>query len=230
MKAPNRVARRGFLRTASGALGAVAVVEHRVGQGWAAESPPRRRDRAALDRLRADLDAQGREFMAPPKPDQQFLNLLVQATRARNVLEVGTAYGFSAIWIALGLEETDGRLTTIEIKPDRVESAKKRVAEAGLSGRVTCLLGDAHQLVPTLAGPFDLVFLNADKSGLADYFTKLYPTKLAPGGLLLAYGAILLRDKMKDYLAAVSHHPDFETVIVSATMDDGFAVSYRERG
>ncbi len=230
MKAPDRVARRGFLRTASGALGAVAVANHCLGRGWAAESPSRRRGRAALDQLLADLDAQGREFMALPKPDQQFLNLLVQATRAKNVLEVGTAYGFSAIWIALGLEETDGRLTTIEIKPDRVESAQKRIAEAGLSGRVTCLLGDAHQLVPTLAGPFDLVFLNADKSGLLDYFQKLYPGRLAVGGLLLAYGAILLRDKMKDYLVAVSNHPDFDTVIVSATMDDGFAVSYRKRG
>lgn len=229
MKTPNRLARRGFLRTTSGAVGAVAMANHWLDRGGAAESPPRRRGRAALDQLRADLDAKGREFMALPKPDQQFLNLLVQATRAENVLEVGTAYGFSTTWIALGLEETNGRLTTIEIKPDRVESAKQRIAAAGLSGRVTCLLGDAHQLVPTLTGPFDLVFLNADKSGLLDYFQKLYPAKLAAGGLLLAYGAILLREKMKDYLDTVGHHPDFDTVIVSATMDDGFAVSYRKR-
>lgn len=229
MKAPAPMRRRQFLRAATGAVGGVAVADGFLEQDFAAEAPPPRRSRAELDKLLADLDAQGRPFMALPKADQQFLSLMVKATRARNVLELGAAYGFTSIWLALALEETDGKLTTIEIKPDRVEPAKQRIAEAGLSARVTCLLGDAHQIVPTLAGPFDFVFLNADKSGLMDYFQKLHPGKLAAGGLLLAYGAILLREKMKDYLNALSHHPDFDTVIVSATLDDGFAVSYRKR-
>lgn len=229
MKSLHYLRRREFLKTTTGTVGGVAVANVCLTKALSAESPPRPRSRTALDKLLGDLDVQGRQFMALPKPDQQFLNLMIQATRAKNALELGTAYGFSTLWMALALEVTGGKLTTLEILPDRVESARKRLAEAGVSSRVTCRLGDAHQLVAGLPGGFDFVFLNADKSGNLDYFKKLYPAKLLPGGLLLAYSAILSREKMKDYLDAITAQPDLDTVILSATMDDGFALSYRRR-
>ena len=144
-------------------------------------------------------------------------------------MELGTGFGYTTIWLALGLEETGGRLTTIEILPDRAELAKKHVSQAGLSRRVTFKQGDAHAIVPTLAGPFDIAYLDADKAGQVDYFNKLFPKKLPPGSLLIAHNAILRADAMKDYLDLVRKHPAFDTLLVSATPDDAFALSYRMR-
>jgi predicted O-methyltransferase YrrM len=94
---------------------------------------------------------------------------------------------------------------------------------------VTCLEGDAHQVVPTLAGPFDFVFLDADKDGQSDYFAKLYPNKLLPGGLIAVHNAIQSKEPMQDYLQMIRQHPDFDSVTLSLTMHDGFSVSYRKR-
>jgi len=74
------------------------------------------------------------------------------------------------------------------------------------------------------------VFLDADKDGQVDYFNKLYPTKLTPGGILAVHNAIQQASSMKDYLDMIRKHADFDTVTLSATMDDGFCVSYRHRG
>jgi predicted O-methyltransferase YrrM len=190
---------------------------------------PAPKNKEALDRLMAEMETKGRQFLSVPRKDGQFLNLLVKASRAKNVLEVGTSHGYSAIWIALGLEETGGHLATIEIQPDRVKLAKDHLTQAGLSHRVTFKEGDAHQIVPTLEGPFDFVFLDADKEGQMDYFNKLFPKKLPPGAILAVHNAIRLRDSMKEFLERMARHADFDSVILSLTMEDGFSVSYRHR-
>jgi predicted O-methyltransferase YrrM len=80
-----------------------------------------------------------------------------------------------------------------------------------------------------LEGPFDFVFLDADKDGQEDYFKKLYPEKLIPGGLIVVHNAIHSRQPMQGYFDMIRQHPEFDTVILSVTMDDGFALSYRRR-
>jgi predicted O-methyltransferase YrrM len=178
-------------------------------------------------RLLEEMEARGYQYWSVPRKDGEFLHLLVKATRAKNVLELGTSHGFSAIWMGLGLEETGGRLTTIEIDRERYDLAQKHVSDAGLSQRVTCIQGNAHTEVVKLEGPFDFVFMDADKEGQVDYFKKLFPKKLVPGGILLVHNAILQASSMRDYLEMVHTHPDFDTVILSITMDDGFCLSYR---
>jgi len=111
------------------------------------------------------MELKGYQYWSVPWKDGEFLHLLVKATRARNVLELGTSHGFSAIWMGLGLEETGGRLTTIEIDRERYDLARKHVSEAGLSQRVTCIQGDAHVKLGKIEGPFDFVFMDADKRG-----------------------------------------------------------------
>lgn len=231
-KDTNELKRRGFLKTASGAIGLFALLEgfdafNSIGAEAGSGSPPKNQE--ALDKLMAEMETKGRQFLSVPRKDGQFLNLLIKTARAKNVLEVGTSHGYSALWIALGLEETGGHLTTIEIQADRVKLARDHLARAGLSHRVTFKEGDAHQIVPTLDGPFDLVFLDAEKEGQMDYFNKVFPKKLPPGGLLVVHNAIRLRDSMKDFLAMIGKHPGFDSVILSLTMDDGFSVSYRHR-
>jgi predicted O-methyltransferase YrrM len=230
MKKGETLNRRGFLKATGGVLITVAtqVSPDRAGAADG-ESRPMKRDPAQLNRLLEEMDAKGYQFWSVPRKDGEFLHLMVKATRARNVLELGTSHGFSAIWMGLGLEETNGHLTTIEIDPERHDLARRHISEAGLSQRVTLIRGDAHKEVARLEGPFDFVFMDADKEGQVDYFNKLYPKKLVPGGILAVHNAIRQASSMQDYLKMIRKHPDFDTVILSATMDDGFCISYRHR-
>jgi len=227
MRRKHPVTRRDFLAAAGGLLSVMASTRHAA----AGDAGPGtvKRDPARLRRLLEAMDAQGHRYWSVPRKDGEFLHFLVKATQARNVLEVGTSHGHSAIWMGLALEETGGRLTTIEIDTARHDLARKHVSEANLSQRVTLIRGDAHVEVPKLDGPFDFVFLDADKGGQVDYFKKLYPAKVSPGGILAVHNAIRQAGSMRDYLDLVHQHPDFDTVTVSATMDDGFCLSYRRR-
>jgi predicted O-methyltransferase YrrM len=229
MRNSQKIKRRDFLRTA-GAAGTVGLLSS-LGelQCFADASPASVSTVSPSEQFLAQLAAIAREFVTAPKEEGQFLNLLIKLSRARRVLELGTGYGYATIWLALALEETGGKLTTIEIEPERAALAKEHVAKAGLSRRVNFLQGDAHAIVPTLKGPFDIAYLDADKGGNVDYFNKLFPKKLSPGSLLIAHNAVLLADKMKTYLDLVRQHAEFDTLIVNAVPDDGLALSYRRR-
>ncbi|MBI2949209.1 MAG: O-methyltransferase [Verrucomicrobia bacterium] len=232
MSATHDRKRRNFLKTTSAGAALLAMTKALTNwtcSGAGGATPSARRSFEAATRTLAELEAKGGNFLNVPKPDGEFLRLLIQATRAKSILELGTSHGYSAIWISLGLEETDGKMTTVEILSERIELAKKHLAQAGLAHRVTFKEGDAHKIVPTLEGPFDFVFLDADKDGLMDYFQKLYPKKILPGGLLAVHNAISRKEAMKGYLEMIRQHPDFDSVIVSLTMEDGFSLSYRKR-
>jgi len=232
METNEQFSRRGFLKKSGVVLGLFAWAAHvrsAIARAPEGGSPPVKRDSAKLKRLLDEMEAKGYQYWSVPRKDGEFLHLMVKATRARNVLELGTSHGFSAIWMGLGLEETGGRLTTIEIDRERYDLARKHVSDAGLSQRVTCIQGDAHVEVARLEGPFDLVFLDADKEGQMDYFKKLFPKKLVPGGILSVHNAIRQAHSMRDYLEMIRKHPDFDTVFLSVTMDDGFCLSYRHR-
>jgi len=232
MKIRQPFSRRKFLKTTGGTLGLLAVatqVPSAIGAAMDAGPAPVKLDPAQIKRLLDQMDAEGYQFWSVPRKDGEFLHLLVKATRARNVLELGTSHGFSAIWMGLALEETGGRLTTIEIDKERYDLARRHVSEAGLSQRISLIKGDAHREVVKLEGPFDFVFLDADKEGQMDYFSKLYPKKLVPGGILAAHNAIRQANSMRDYLEMIRKHSDFDTVTLSVTMDDGFCLSYRHR-
>ncbi|MFA4044598.1 MAG: hypothetical protein HZRFUVUK_001395 [Candidatus Fervidibacterota bacterium] len=179
-----------------------------------------------LEPLLQQLEKMRGKYSNVPRSDGQLLNMLVKISRARNVLEVGTSNGYSAIWLCLALEETDGHLTTIEINPERVKLAEENLKQANLIHRATILEGDAHKIVPTLEGPFDFVFLDADKGREHDYFSYLYPKKLKRGAIIAVHNAIRMRQAMRQYLEMITSHDEFDTVMVSTTLDDGFAISY----
>lgn len=232
MKPNEHAGRRAFLRGTAGAMTLLALADPIPGAAPQAESqraPASSRDPSRLQQLLREMEARGSQYWSVPRPDGELLHLLVEATHAISVLEVGTSHGYSTLWMGLALEETGGQLTTIEIDPARHALARRHVAEAGLSPRVRLLLGDAHREVAKLSGPFDFVFLDADKEGQVDYFQKLYPGRLAPGGLLAVHNAIRQASSMREYLDLVRRHPDFDSMTVSATMDDGFCLSYRHR-
>jgi predicted O-methyltransferase YrrM len=181
-----------------------------------------------IDALLADLEGKAGQYWNVPREDGKFLNMLVKMTGAKRALELGTANGYSGIWIGLGLEATGGQLTTVEINPEKAEEARANFEKAGLAGRIKVVEGDGHKVARELEGPFDFVFIDADMGNDLDYLNVLFP-KVSPGGVILRHNAITYANTMKDYLEAVKKHPDLDTAIVSCTMKDGFAVSYKKK-
>lgn len=107
-------------------------------------------------------------------PNQgKLLMMLAQIQGARSILEIGTLGGYSTIWLARGLP-ADGRLVTLENDPKHAQVARRNIAAAGLDGIVELRLGPALQTLPLLESegraPFDLIFIDADKSSTPDYF------------------------------------------------------------
>ena len=113
----------------------------------------------------------------------RLLELLVHATQARVVLEIGTFAGLSALAMAAGLP-AGGRIITCEIDRTRGEFARARFKAAGLEDRIELRLGPALETIGTLDGPFDLVFIDADKTGYLDYYEAVLP-KLSAHGLII---------------------------------------------
>jgi caffeoyl-CoA O-methyltransferase len=221
--------RRKFLGSACGALGMLAMAGG-SDQMFAAEPATGQKVPADLQTAREQLmsEMEANRGIGVPRVDGEFLRLMVHASAAQNVLEVGTYRGYSGIWMGIGLEQTGGRLTTIEIDPARVKESRVNFEKAGLADRITNLQGDAHQVTKTVEGPFDLIFLDAEKGGEIDYFNTVFP-KLRPGGFLLLHNAITSQKVMKPYFDMVSKHAEIIHVILSLSMKDGFSVSFRKR-
>jgi predicted O-methyltransferase YrrM len=113
----------------------------------------------------------------------RLLNLLVSALHARRILEIGTLGGYSTIWLARALPP-DGQLVTIEVDPKHAAVASKNIERAGLANRVDVRVGPALDLLPSLEGPFDLCFIDADKENNAAYFD--WALRLSrPGSLII---------------------------------------------
>lgn len=114
----------------------------------------------------------------------KLLQLLAQAIGARRVLEIGTLAGYSTIWLARALPP-GGRLVTLEADPGSAEVARSNIAEAGLSDIVELRVGAALESLPRLRGPFDLIFLDADKAENLEYLVHALELS-RPGTLIVA--------------------------------------------
>ena len=144
----------------------------------------------------------------------------------KKALEIGTSTGLSAIWIAWALSKTGGKLITIEIDEDRYKQALANFKEAGLSEYIDARLADAHELVEKLQGPFDFVFVDADKEWSKNYFTALAP-KLEIGGCFTAHNARNTgMNGMREFLDYVKGLPNFKTTI-DTTSSSGISISYK---
>ena len=124
------------------------------------------------------------------RPEEgQMLQFLAQAVRARRVVEVGTLAGYSGIWLARALP-WDGQLITLELNPRHAQIAREHFALAGVTDRVTIRIGEAGDSLQKLAseGPFDMMFLDADKTGYPDYLDWAVQN-IRPGGVIAAHNA-----------------------------------------
>ena len=117
------------------------------------------------------------------RQEGRFLELLVFATQATRVLEIGTFTGYSAIAMAAGLPK-DGAIISLEVDPHHATTARGNIAAAGLESQISVIEGPALRSLEELQGPFDLVFIDADKVTYDAYYEAVLP-KLAGHGLIV---------------------------------------------
>ncbi len=159
-----------------------------------------------LDDIRAN-----QSYRNVPPQDGRLLRILIESMNAKNVIEIGTSTGYSAIWMGMALQETGGKLTTYEIDPGRAATARANFKRAGMADLIMLVEGDAHEKVTLLKDPIDMIFLDADKDGYIDYLNKLLPL-VRPGGLIIAHN---ITPGMADpkYMEAITTNPNLETIV-----------------
>jgi predicted O-methyltransferase YrrM len=135
----------------------------------------------------------------------EMLGVLIRATQARSVLEIGTSNGYSTIWLGDAVEATGGTLLTLEIEPSRTALAKENVARAGLADVVELRTEDAGAALRAFPdGAFDVVFLDAERDAYVGYWPDLVRT-LNPAGLLAVDNVISHDNELVDFRAVVTH-------------------------
>jgi predicted O-methyltransferase YrrM len=183
-------------------------------------------------------DAAGLPRIAVSMQQGKFLSLLAGAIQARRILEIGTLGGFSTIWLARGAGP-DGRVVTLEYEPKHAEVARANIDRAGVGDRVEVLVGAALETLPTVTGgPFDLVFIDADKKNNAGYLD--WAVRLSrPGSVIVVdnvirEGAILSPDpdevvrSTRAALEIMGSHPRLDTAVLQTVGSkhwDGFALA-----
>jgi caffeoyl-CoA O-methyltransferase len=165
--------------------------------------------------------------LAVSEEDGRMLRVLAASSRAKRALEIGSASGYSAIWIGLGLRETGGRLVTIEYDPVRAREAAENVRRAGLADIVQVVHGDGFKEIPKLAGTFDFVFLDAWKRDYKRFLDMVLP-RMGAGGLFLAHNVVNKGSDMPDFLDAIEKNPNLITAIVTPS-GEGISISMKRR-
>lgn len=174
-------------------------------------------ERAAYERELPDDQRNIDDLLLPiGQAAAKFVHLLIRETGARAVLEVGTSYGYSTVWLADAVRSTGGRLTTLELHANKAEYARGQMAEAGLDGHVDFVIGDALETLPQLAGPFDFVLLDLWKRLYIPSFDAFYP-KLAPGAIVIADNMLFppgAQDSANAYREHVKRAADMTSVLL----------------
>lgn len=144
----------------------------------------------------------------------EFLSVLVQATNAQRVLEIGTSNGYSTLWLAQAAERIGGHVTTVELAELKLEMAAKNFARSGLSKVITQHRGEAGTLLESLDDAcFDLLFLDSKRSDYVQWWPNIQRV-LRKGGLLVVDNATSHADEVADFIAQVSADPNFTTCTV----------------
>ena len=176
-----------------------------------------------------DTNYWGRGNMNVPAVDGQTLHDIIVKNGYTRALEIGTSTGHSGTWIAWALSKTGGKLITIDIDERRHNEALKNFEAAGLSEFVDARLGDAHEIVPALEGPFDFVFSDADKNWYKNYLDAVLP-KLEVGGCYTTHNVSMSRygrgGGSGDYMEYLLSLPNLETTVDNR--GSGLSISYKK--
>ena len=191
---------------------------------------------AHLEALAAELmTTLDHPHMMVGRLEGRYLEMLVFALSATSVLEVGTFGGYSALAMAAGLAP-GGRIVSCELSPEHAAFARRHIAASPYADRIDVVEGPAIDTIAALTGPFDLVFIDADKAGYRDYYEAVLP-KLAPRGIIVAdntlwSGRILDPSDATADTEALRAFNDFlatdrRVVVVQTTVRDGVTLVRR---
>lgn len=161
-----------------------------------------------------------------PYEDGKVLYDIIVKNNYRSALEIGTSTGHSTVWMAWALSKTGGKLVTVEIDEKRQKEAISNLEKAGLSHLVDFRLGDAHEIVKEVPGPFDFVFSDADKFWYVQYFKDVDP-KLIKGGCFTAHNVLQGQRGIAEYLDYVKSLSGYTTTI-DRSSSSGIAISYKK--
>jgi predicted O-methyltransferase YrrM len=166
---------------------------------------------------REEMYAHIDDYLLPVGPETgRMLHLLATGMRATRLLELGTSYGYSTVWLADAARVTGGRVQTIELSPRKVEHAREQLQRAGLDAHVEFHVGSALDILPRLAGPFDFVLVDLWKN-LYTRCLDLFHPKLAPGALVAADNMTYPPEAREDaaaYQRAVRAKQDLDSVLL----------------
>lgn len=179
---------------------------------------------ARVEAFLESREGRWRDMNVPARDGRFLYDKIVEGGYTR-ALEIGTSTGHSTIWMAWAMSKTGGKVVTLEIDERRHEEAVAHLKEAGLLDYVDARLGDAHELVKTIEGPFDFVFSDADKGWYTQYFKDVAP-KMTVGGCYTSHN-IHMRG-MKAYVDYLESRTDFQTTIED-DRTSGIAVTCRTR-
>ncbi len=159
-----------------------------------------------------------------PYEDGQALYDLVLRERAKNILEIGTSFGHSTIWLAWAVAQNGGEVLTMEVDHRVMEAARRNFKIAGVLPYILQCQTEARRMVPKLSGPFDLVFSDGDRSHYIEIFEKVEPL-LSSNGIIVTHNVTSHGGpKIEQYLEFLENHPRFETLILNSS-PEGLAIS-----
>jgi predicted O-methyltransferase YrrM len=145
-----------------------------------------------------------------------LLYLLSTGAQSRRILELGTSYGYSTVWLAAAARASGGKVMSLELRDFKIEHARQALTRAGLSTRVEFYQGDCLETLKTLPGPFDFVLLDVWKDLYLPCFELLHP-KLAPGAIVAADNMLqpeVVRPQAEAYRARVRQVGDMDSVLL----------------
>jgi len=172
------------------------------------------------------IDGIRKAYLSTPAADAMLLRILIQSRKAQRGIEVGTAVGFGSVNMGIGFERTGGHLYGVDISAKMVAETRANIKKAGLEKTITIIQGDALKVLPKMEGKYDFVYIDALKKDYFKYF-KAVEDKLLPGAVVVGHNAIAMGKPMQDWLDYMKKHPDWEVVMVKATL--GMAVCYKVR-
>ncbi|HXX44644.1 MAG TPA: class I SAM-dependent methyltransferase [Candidatus Acidoferrales bacterium] len=158
----------------------------------------------------------------------QLLNILIKGAKARNILEIGTSYGHSTVWLAEAARATGGTVFTIDEKANKQEYARGILARAGLVAHVDFRLGDAREMIAALPGPFDFVLVDLWKDLYIPCF-DLFCSKLSSGALIAADNMIW-PESSREHALAYRKHIRSKPKIDSILLDVGSGIELSRYG
>jgi predicted O-methyltransferase YrrM len=144
---------------------------------------------------------------------------IIQKYKPRNILEVGTLYGYSAILMADTLNGANGKVITIEIDKPIADIARKNISDAGLADKIDVIVGNALDVIPRLNSKFDLLFLDAAKGEYLKYLELAQKRNLKEGSIIVADNVEISKSEMQDYLEHVRNSRGYRSKTIKTTVE-----------